>query len=115
MSFLGADLNQLVRERPSLVITYPAPRAPLSPAARAEADELLRLAAIVATDERASGWTIASADTAFALLRLARSGETLPPELTALVEANVARPSVRRYLEHARPPNPPQTGRRVTT
>jgi glutathione S-transferase len=115
MSFLGADLNQLVRERPSLVLTYPSPRPPLSAAARAEANDLLRLAATVAADERTWGWTIASADMTFALLRLARAGETLPPELAALVEANLARPSVRRYLEHERPPNPPQTGRRVTS
>jgi glutathione S-transferase len=116
LSFLGHDLPALVRERPSVTITYPAlPKPPLSAAAQAEADELVRLALHVAADERAAGWTIASADTTFALLRLVRGGATLLPELTAFVEANLARPSVRRYLEHERPPHPPQTGRRVTS
>ncbi len=58
-------------------------------------------------------WSIASADLTFALLRLSRNGETLAPELQAVVDQNLARPSVQSYLGHARPPNPPQSGRRA--
>ncbi len=92
LAFFGSDLQTLVSERPSWMIFYPTKAPPLSPAARAVAGDLT-----------------------WALLRLARTGETLAPALQAFVDANLARPSVRRFLEHERPPNPPRSGRRVTT
>jgi glutathione S-transferase len=113
MSFLGGDLSELVRERPSWTLFYPPPRAPLTPPARAAADELLALAARLAADGALSPWSMASADLTFALLRLARGGEPLEPAVQAIVDENLARPSVRSYLEHDRPPNPPLTGRRA--
>jgi glutathione S-transferase len=113
VSFLGSDLNELARERPSWMVAYPASPPPLSPVARAEADELITLATRLVESGALDAWSIASADLTFALLRLARTGEVLPPTLQALIDANLARPSVRRYLGHERPPNPPQTGRRT--
>jgi glutathione S-transferase len=115
MSFFSSDLYGLIRERPSWMVTYPVSPPPLSPVARAEADELLHLASAVLADDTLGPWTIAHADLTFFLLRLVRTGETLPPEIQALVDTNLARPSVRKYLEHERPPNPPQTGRRAAT
>jgi glutathione S-transferase len=115
LSFLGADLMGLIRERPSWMVTYPATPPPLSPVARAEADELIRLATMVVAESGIDDWSIAHADLTFFLLRLVRTGEVLAPELQALVDANLTRPSVKRYLGHERPPNPPQTGRRAST
>jgi glutathione S-transferase len=113
MSFLGADLFALVRERPGWTIAYPRAMPPLSPAARADADQLIEIASRLVADGALEPWSIAAADLTFALLRLACSGEALAPELQAFVDANVARPSVQSYLRHDRPPNPPTTGRRA--
>jgi hypothetical protein len=40
-------------------------------------------------------------------MRLANSGHAISPPAQRLLDANLARPSVRGYLDHARPPNPP--------
>ena len=113
MSFLGADLFLLTAERPAWTIAYATEGPPLSRPARAEADELLGIASRLLRDGALASWSIACADLTFALLRLTRGGETLPPELQAFVDANVVRPSVQSYLTHERPPNPPTTGRRA--
>jgi glutathione S-transferase len=115
VSFLGCDLFPMIRERPSWMIAYPASPPPLSAVAREAADELLVLAERLVADGAFEPWSLASADLTFALLRLARTGETLTPPVQALVDANLARPSVRAYLGHERPPNPPLTGRRAAT
>jgi glutathione S-transferase len=115
MLFLATDLRPLTDERPSWMIAYPQRPPPLSPTARDAADELLTLGSRLVAEKTFTPWSIASADLAFALLRLSRTGEALPPELEGLVAENLARPSVRGYLEHDRPPNPPLTGRRVST
>lgn len=115
LAFLGSDLPDLLRERSSWTLFYPGERAPLSPAARAGADELLALAGRVLADGLLDEWSMASADLTFALLRLVRGGDALPPALQAVVDANLTRPSVASYLDHDRPPNPPLTGRRAQT
>jgi hypothetical protein len=40
-------------------------------------------------------------------MRLSRNKFPMPDMLTRFIETTAARPSVRSYLEHARPPNPP--------
>jgi glutathione S-transferase len=115
LAFLGSDLGDMIRERPSWTIFYPGERAPLSPRARAAADELLAIASRLVDEGTLDTWSIASADLAFALLRLARGGETLAPRLQAVVDENLARPSVASYIDHDRPPNPPLTGKRAST
>jgi glutathione S-transferase len=115
MSFLGADLFALTAERPAWTVAYPTALPPLSPAARADADQLIGIAARLLADGALDPWSIACADLTFALLRLSRNGEVLPPAVDAFVAANVARPSVKSYLEHDRPPHPPTTGRRART
>src|SRR5262249_29808432 len=113
MLFLGGDLFALARERPSWSVLYPRQMPPLSPAARADANELLGIALRLVGDGALEPWSIACADLTFALLRLVRSGEGLAPALQAVVGANLARPSLADYLHHDRPPNPPTTGRRA--
>lgn len=115
ISFMGADLFRLIAERPSWTMFYPGERKPLSPAARAEADELIALSRRLLDAGALEPWSIACADVAFGLLRLVRAGDDLPPELAAFVEANLARPSLKSFLSHDRPPYPPTTGRRATT
>jgi hypothetical protein len=113
MAFLGADLFALVAERPSWSVAYPAPRPPLSRAARADADQLIGIAQRLLSEGALEPWSIACADLSFALLRLSRGGEVLAPELRAFVDENLGRPSVASYLDHERPPHPPTTGRRA--
>jgi len=115
LSFLGSDLFDLLRERPSWTIFYPGERAPLTPPARVAADELLAIAERVQAEGALEPWSMASADLTFALLRLSRGGEALPRALQELVDQNIRRPSVASYLHHDRPPNPPLTGRRAST
>jgi glutathione S-transferase len=113
MAFLTSDLPALINERPSRTVFYKSELPPLSPPARTDADLLLAIASRLVASGALETWSIAWADLTFSLLRLSRSGELLPPELQAVVDENVSRPSVRSYLDHERPPNPPLTGRRV--
>jgi glutathione S-transferase len=111
-AFLLAELDVLIAERPSWMVFYPSSPAPLSPRARASAEEMLGVATQFAADGALATWSLACADLTFALLRLSRTGEVLAPELQGLVDENLERPSVKSYMEHTRPPNPPLTGRR---
>ena len=107
MTWLRSDLWALRSERPWQLMVYPAPVAPMSPQAAREAGELVALVEWLAAQGELAPWNIAHADLAFALMRLSASGYPLPPASQALLDANLARPSVRAYVDHQRPPNPP--------
>jgi glutathione S-transferase len=115
ISFVRSELGSLRRERPSELIFYPPgerrPCPPLSPNARLEADELVAVAGRILAAGEVRRWPIAAADLAFALLRLVRSDEPVPPELRRFVDDVCERPSVHEFLHHPRPPNPPGDGR----
>jgi glutathione S-transferase len=49
-------------------------------------------------------------DFAFALMRLVGTGTSAPPQVAAYVASIWARPSVREFIEHPRPPNAPHAG-----
>lgn len=108
MAFVRSELGDLRSERPWWMCVYPAPApAPLSPAAERSARELCGVVEQFAAAGELAGWNISHADLALTLLRLGRTGYPLPELARRLVDDNVARPSVRAYLEHSRPPNPP--------
>src|SRR3569623_1327655 len=107
MTWLRSVLWTLRSERPWQLMVYPVPVAPMSPQAAREAGELVALVEWLAAHGELAAWHIAHADLAFALLRLSASGDPLPSAAQALLDANFARPSVRAYVDHARPPNPP--------
>ncbi len=113
VSFVRSELGALRRERGSDFIVYPSskPLPPLGRAAREEADELIEVTGRLLATGEVRGWPMASADLAFALLRLLRTGEPVPAEIAAFVAEVCARPSVRDFLAHERPPNPPDDGR----
>lgn len=106
MAWLRSDLWALRTERPWQQVVYPGVVGGLSPRALVEMEELTSLAARL-DDE----WNISHADLGFALLRLSSAGDPLPPPAQRLVDAHLARPSVRWYLEHPRPPYPPPAPR----
>lgn len=106
MSYVRCDLHQLREERPWWTVIYPSePMGELSQRARCEADELLSIATHILPD--LGEYSIAHVDLAFQLMRLTRNGHDVPASISQFVETTLARPSVRRYFERPRPPNPP--------
>lgn len=112
MIWMRNDHNALRAERPSERIFYPARElAPLSLAARRDADDLIRVCTRLGADERgclfANRFGVVDLDVAFALMRLIATGGEVPEPLRAFVATVWARPSVREFVEHRRPPNAP--------
>ena len=104
-AYLRFDLDHFRSERPWWTTLWPAMLAPLSREAAREARELVEVAARFLAVPEFEPWSMAHADLALALRRL------VPIELPAAVQrfydAEIARPSVRAYLDHPRPPHPP--------
>ena len=108
MTWLRSDLLELRAERPWQLTVYPPPEvAPLSPGASRQAGELVALVDWLDDHGELAAWNLGHADLAFALMRLAASGYPLTSSAERLLARNRERPSVRAYLDHARPPNPP--------
>jgi len=108
MTWLRSDLLALRDERPWQKTVYPTtPIRELSPEASRQARELVELVDWLAARGELAEWNLAHADLAFALMRLAASEYPLSPAALQLLERNLERPSVRAYVTHARPPNPP--------
>jgi len=112
MAWLRSDLWALRTARPWELSVYPTIQlAPLSDDARREADELVELVDWLHLHGELDEWNLAHADLAFALMRLARSGYPITQACQRLLDLNLARPSLRGYIEHARPPHPPPRSR----
>ena len=107
MMFLRSGLNSFRDQRPWWTCVYPNEPLPLSASAAHEAQELVELVAQLTTHGELAEWSLAHVDLAFMLYRLARNGDPLPPPAQRLLDANLVRPTVRAYLDHPRPPNPP--------
>ncbi|MBX3156168.1 MAG: glutathione S-transferase N-terminal domain-containing protein [Deltaproteobacteria bacterium] len=107
MSFVRFDVIDLRSERSFWMCVYPppAPQPPLSRSAERDTRELLALAERFAGEQLP--FCMAHADLAYTLLRLERTGSALPAPVAAFVAETIARPSVRAYLVHPRPPFPP--------
>lgn len=113
MMWMRVDHEPLRLERPSERMIYKRDRElpRLSPRARAAADSLVQAAERLGAGPQ--GWLFGNAfgvidvELAFALMRLVSSGIDIPTRLRAYVDAVWARPSVREFVEHWRPPNPP--------
>ncbi len=104
MSFLRSSLFALREARPTTSVFGAPVTTPLSPAAQAQADELIGAARHALAPGRttiASAWCIADADLGLALMRLVKNGDPVPDLLRAAAEATWARPSVQVYLRHA--------------
>ena len=113
MTWMRDGHQALRRERPAERFFYPSrtPPAPLSTEGQRVADELVRVATRLGADARGclfgERFGIVDAELGFALMRLTSSGAAVPAAVHAYVDAVCARPSVREFLEHPRPPNPP--------
>jgi glutathione S-transferase len=108
MAWLRSDMLELRVERPWQLTVYPSyALSPLSAEATRHAGELVTLVDFLDRHGDLADWNISHADLAFALMRLSRSGYILTPAAERLLEENLARPSVRAYVDLPRPPNPP--------
>jgi glutathione S-transferase len=107
MAWLRFDLRALREQRPFWTTFYPAKHAPLNELATREARDLVELTAWLDDHGELAAWNISHADLAFALWRLARTGYALPSPADRFLDSVIARPSVRAYLDHPRPPHPP--------
>ena len=109
MAWLRFDQRAVRVERPWQLSVYPPEDLPpLSSEAERDCAELLDLIErMTASGELDDDWNIAHADLALAVFRIARTGHPITAAAQRLLDRNVERPSVKAYLEHPRPPNPP--------
>ena len=107
LSWLRSDLAALREQRSTATMFSAHAIEPLTPEAAAAAAKLLRVADALVPFDRftlaPSGFSVADADLAFALHRLLRSGDRVPDRLRAYAELHWQRPSVRAFVERARP------------
>ncbi len=107
LAYVRTDVPSLRFERPWWTTIWPATVPPLTAAAERDARELIEFTSHLATAGELATWSIAHADLALCLQRLRPTDLPLSPPARAFVDAAIARPSVRAYLDHARPPHPP--------
>ena len=108
MSFVRSDLFGLRTEVSWWRCVYPGHEPPkVSRECERDAKELVHLIGrLVAANELAE-WNIAHADLALTLLRVTCMGVQLPDDVQHFLDAQLARPSVKSYMEHTRPPHRP--------
>ena len=107
MAFVRSSMVDLRIERSWWMCVFPHSQPkPMSHRAERDARELVGLVEQLARagELDAGAWNIAHADLALTLLRLSRTEYRVPEHAAAFLEAAVARPSIRAYLEHPRPP-----------
>lgn len=107
MAWVRIDLAAMRWERPWYTSLYPTiVVSPLSPLAAREAAELVDVVARLDAQGDLATWNIAHVDLAFTIARL-RDEVALPERVAAFVARTYARPAVRAYIDHPRPPPPP--------
>ena len=109
LAWIRSDFLALREERSTHTMFYPHEHAlaPLSPAARAAADKVIRVASAMVPEGRATifqDFSVADADLAFVLMRLVLAGDELPAHLKTWAESIWRRPSVHAYVTRERPP-----------
>jgi glutathione S-transferase len=105
MGFLRSDLGPLRDERASEMVFYPMTGAPLSEPALRSAHKLIDVAEQLISADGSTAfdeWSVADADLALALRRIAGDGDLLPARLREYAAIQWDRPSVRAYVEHPR-------------
>lgn len=102
MSWLRTDLFALREARPTTSVFGKPTGTALAGPARAQADELLRIAGRLIGDGRPhlfATWSIADADLALALMRLIKNRDEVPAPIATYAETQWARPSLRAFLD----------------
>jgi glutathione S-transferase len=102
-AFVRSDLVPVRTERPTATFFWAEPAPPLTPAGRAAAERLVRVAEALLPPGASfltGGFTPGDADLALMLQRLVANGDPCTERLAAYARAIFARPSVRRWLAH---------------
>jgi glutathione S-transferase len=108
-AWVRSDFMPLRNERPTTSIFFPEHRAkePLSAAAQRSAARLVRAAERLIPAGKTSlfgSFSIADTDLGIMLMRLHANGDPLSAPLARFAEAQWNRPSVKKWVERARPP-----------
>ena len=105
MGWLRSDLMPIREERPTSTMFYQRADKPLSDAARASLDKLLRISArLVRPGEFLFGdFSIADAELSFMLHRLILNRDELPAAISAWAKHVWERPAIRAFVELERP------------
>jgi glutathione S-transferase len=107
LSWLRSDLALLREQRSTATMFREHTIQPFTPEAAAAVAKFLRVADALVPSSRptlaAGGFSVADADLAFALHRLILNGDEVPPRLRAYAELHWQRPSLRAFVERARP------------
>jgi glutathione S-transferase len=106
LGWLRSDLLPLRDERPTTTMFFDRAKTPLSDAARAAADKLVRIAEQLIPAGEGNlfeTWSCADADLAFMLHRLILNHDPIPERIRRYASAQWQRPSVRAFVEHERP------------
>jgi glutathione S-transferase len=104
-AWLRSDLMPIREERPTSSVFGPRTSAPLSASGRAAAERFLAGCEALLPPGAAhlfGAFTIADADLALFIQRLALNGDAVPDRLRAYADAIWRRPSVREWLDAAR-------------
>jgi glutathione S-transferase len=113
MAWLRSDLMALREERSTMTMFYYRSQGkPLSPQAQQDVERLVRVAEQLLPADGGplfGAWSLVDADFAFLLHRLILSGDPVPEKVAAYARAQWSRPSVREFVEHARPASVPET------
>jgi glutathione S-transferase len=107
MSALRTGFFALREERPTSTVFGKPDGKPMSEKAKAEADELVRIASALIRPGATSmfgEWCIADADLALMLMRLVANGDPVPPAVAEYTAAQWARAGVRKFLSHVAAP-----------
>ena len=107
-AWLRSDLMPIREERPTTSIFFPEHRAkaPLSAKAKRSAERLVAAAEHLVPAGKTSlfgSFCIADVDLGIMLMRLHANGDPLPEGLGAFADAQWHRPSVKQWVERARP------------
>jgi glutathione S-transferase len=106
MAWIRSDLMPIREERSTNTIFYEKATTPLSPAGRAAADKLLRVAGELLPRGKThlfGTFTVADVDLALMLQRLIKSSDDVPAHLRDYADAQWAHPSVKEFVDFARP------------
>ena len=101
MSWLRTSLSALRDERPTRSVFQHPVAKPLSDKARADADDLVRIAGQLIPHEATqlfATWSIADADLALMLMRLVANSDQVPARIIDYAIAQWGRASIRKFL-----------------
>jgi glutathione S-transferase len=106
MGFLRTGVEPLREERPTNTMFYGRSGSALSPSAQRAGDHLVEVSKTLLASGAstiASEWSIADAELAFMLQRLILNGDPVSPLVAEYACTQWARPSVQKFVNHARP------------